>query len=133
MRFPGRLLLLALAMSLPARAEVTDAPALDFSGLSASAHRELDQVLGDEFCGCGAPHTLQVCVRTHPACQHSRRLAQLAASLAEQGATGSELGVFLARYRFMRVVRVEVILYCIFGAYLVLICHEMSMFRQLAD
>jgi hypothetical protein len=41
--------------------------------------------------------------------------------------------VFLARYRFMRVVRVEVILYCIFGAYLVLICHELSMLRQLAD
>jgi hypothetical protein len=41
--------------------------------------------------------------------------------------------VFLARYRFMRVVRVEIILYCIFGAYLVLICHEMSMFRQLVD
>jgi Domain of unknown function (DUF5658) len=46
---------------------------------------------------------------------------------------GVMLMVFLARYRFMRVVRVEIILYCIFGAYLVLICHEMSMFRQLAD
>jgi Domain of unknown function (DUF5658) len=46
---------------------------------------------------------------------------------------GVALMVFLARYRFMRVVRVEIILYCIFGAYLLLICHEMSMFRQLAD
>ena len=41
--------------------------------------------------------------------------------------------VFLARYRFMRVVRVEIILYCIFGAYLLLMCHELSMLRQLAD
>ncbi len=41
--------------------------------------------------------------------------------------------VFLARYRFMRVVRVEVMLYCVFAAYLVLICHELRMLRQLAD
>jgi hypothetical protein len=46
---------------------------------------------------------------------------------------GVMLMVFLARYRFMRVVRVEIILYCIFGAYLVLICHELSMLRQLSD
>lgn len=98
MRFPGRLLLLALAMSPVARAAEASSPALDLSGLSASARRELDQVLGDEFCGCGAPHTLQACVQGHPGCRHSRRLVQLAASLAEQGATGSELGVFLARY-----------------------------------
>jgi Domain of unknown function (DUF5658) len=43
------------------------------------------------------------------------------------------LMVFLARYRFMRVVRVEVILYCILGAYLVLICHEIGMLRQLSE
>jgi len=41
--------------------------------------------------------------------------------------------VFLARYRFMRVVRVEVILYCVFGAYLMLIYHELGMLRQLAE
>jgi hypothetical protein len=44
---------------------------------------------------------------------------------------GVMLMVFLARYRFMRVLRVDIILYCIFGAYLVLICHELSLFRQL--
>lgn len=41
--------------------------------------------------------------------------------------------VFLARYRFLRVVRVEIILYCIFGAYLLLIFHELSMLRQIGD
>jgi hypothetical protein len=41
--------------------------------------------------------------------------------------------VLLARYRFMRVVRVEILLYCVFAAYLVLMCHELNMLRQLAD
>jgi hypothetical protein len=43
------------------------------------------------------------------------------------------LMVFLARYRFMRVVRVEIILYCVFAAYVMLIFHELSMLRQIAD
>lgn len=41
--------------------------------------------------------------------------------------------VFLARYRFMRAVRVEVMLYGICGAYLLLIFHELSMLRRFAD
>jgi hypothetical protein len=41
--------------------------------------------------------------------------------------------VLLAGYRFMRVLRVEVILYCILLAYLVLIGHEVGMLRQFAD
>jgi hypothetical protein len=41
--------------------------------------------------------------------------------------------VFLARYRFLRLVRVDVILYCILAAYLILIGHELGMLRQLAD
>jgi hypothetical protein len=43
------------------------------------------------------------------------------------------LMVLLAGYRFMRVLRVEVILYCILLAYLVLIGHEVGMLRQFAD
>jgi hypothetical protein len=43
------------------------------------------------------------------------------------------LMVFLARYRFMRLVRVEVMLYCVLGAYALLICHEIGMLQQLAD
>jgi len=41
--------------------------------------------------------------------------------------------VFLARYRFLRLVRVDVILYCILAAYLMLIGHEIGMLQQLAD
>jgi hypothetical protein len=43
------------------------------------------------------------------------------------------LMVLLAGYRFMRVLRVEVILYCILLAYLILIGHEVGMLRQFAD
>ena len=43
------------------------------------------------------------------------------------------LMVLLAGYRFMRVVRVDVILYCILMAYVVLIGHEVGMLRQLTD
>ncbi len=43
------------------------------------------------------------------------------------------LMVLLAGYRLMRVLRVDVILYCILLAYVILIGHEMGMLRQLAD
>jgi len=41
--------------------------------------------------------------------------------------------VFLARYRFLRLVRVDVFLYCILAAYLVLLVHELSMLRGLTE
>ncbi len=43
------------------------------------------------------------------------------------------LMVFLARYRFMRVLRVEVLLYGVLLTYLFLIGHEMGMLRILAE
>jgi hypothetical protein len=43
------------------------------------------------------------------------------------------LMVFLARYRFMRVVRVEVLLYAVLLTYLFLVGHEMAMLRMLPD
>ncbi|HMK84855.1 MAG TPA: DUF5658 family protein [Steroidobacteraceae bacterium] len=41
------------------------------------------------------------------------------------------LMVFLARYRFMRLVRVDIILYCILVLYVVLIAHEIDMLHRL--
>jgi hypothetical protein len=41
--------------------------------------------------------------------------------------------VLLSGYRFMRVLRVEVILYGILLGYGILISHEWGMLRQLAD
>jgi hypothetical protein len=43
------------------------------------------------------------------------------------------LMVFLARYRFMRVVRVELLLYGVLLTYLFLVGHELSMLRMLPD
>jgi uncharacterized protein DUF5658 len=62
-----------------------------------------------------------------------RNVAVFAALKMAITGVGVMMMVFLARYRFMRVVRVEIMLYCIFGTYFVLICHELNMLRQLAD
>ncbi len=43
------------------------------------------------------------------------------------------LMVFLARYRFMRVVRVEMVLYGVLLAYVLLIGYEFSMLHTLRD
>lgn len=43
------------------------------------------------------------------------------------------LMVFLARYRFMRLVRVELLLYGVLLTYLFLVGHEMGMIRLLAE
>jgi protein-disulfide isomerase len=91
----GVLLLLGVAAT---GAQAADNAPLDLSSLSETARREVTQVMTEEFCGCGAPHTLATCVQTHTGCHHSLREVQLAASLAERGATASELGVMLARY-----------------------------------
>jgi len=46
---------------------------------------------------------------------------------------GVVLLVFLARYRFMRVVRVEAVMYAIFVAYVGLLSYEFWMLRELID
>jgi hypothetical protein len=46
---------------------------------------------------------------------------------------GILLLVFLARYRFMRMIRVDVILYCVLLAYVILVWHEIGMLRELGD
>ena len=43
------------------------------------------------------------------------------------------LMVFVARYRFMRVVRVELILYGVLAGYMILIGHEFSMLQNVPD
>lgn len=87
-----------LACAAAASAAGQDAPAVDTSALSPAARSEFDRVLGDEFCGCGSPHALGQCLKSHPECRHSRRLAQIAAIEAARGVTAAEIGVELARY-----------------------------------
>jgi protein-disulfide isomerase len=86
--------LLACTAAAPASAQ--DAP--DPSSLPPAARSEYDRVLEDEFCGCGSPHSLGQCLKSHPECRHSRRLAQIAAIEAARGVTAAEIGVELARY-----------------------------------
>lgn len=86
--------LLACVAGRPAAAQ--DAP--DPATLPAAARAEYDRVLEDEFCGCGSPHSLGQCLKSHPECRHSRRLAQIAALEATRGVTAAEIGVELARY-----------------------------------
>jgi predicted DsbA family dithiol-disulfide isomerase len=85
---------LVCTATTPAAAQ--DAP--DSSALAPAARAEYDRVLQDEFCGCGSPHSLGQCLKSHPECRHSRRLAQLAALEAARGITAAEIGVELARY-----------------------------------
>jgi len=71
---------------------------LDFSSLSSSAKQELASVFSDEFCYCGCPHTLGACLKTHPTCQHARRMAVLAAAEASSGAPAVEIITHLSKY-----------------------------------
>ena len=87
-----------LACVATAFAAPTDAPAVDTSALSPEARAEFDRVLEDEFCGCGAPHSLGQCLKTHTECRHSRRLGQIAAFEASRSLSAAEIGVELARY-----------------------------------
>ncbi len=87
-----------LASVATALAAPQDTPAVDTSALSPPARAEYDRALQDEFCGCGAPHSLGQCLQSHPDCKHSRRLAQIAAIDAGRGVTSAEIGVELARY-----------------------------------
>jgi protein-disulfide isomerase len=86
--------LLACMAMAPAAAQ--DAP--DPAALPPAARSEYDRVLEDEFCGCGSPHSLGQCLKSHPECRHSRRLGQIAAFEASRGVTAAEIGVELARY-----------------------------------
>jgi protein-disulfide isomerase len=73
-------------------------PGMDFSTLSAGAQRELATVFTDEFCYCGCPHTLEQCLKAHGGCRHAKRMANLAAQMAQGGDPGVEIINALSRY-----------------------------------
>jgi len=77
---------------------VTGIPGMDFTTLPLPAQKELKQVLSDEFCYCGCPHSLGACLAEHRGCHHGRRMALLAAKLATGGAPAGEIGVMLSKY-----------------------------------
>ena len=93
-RWLSAAVLVACTATVPAVAE--DVP--DAAALPPAARAEYNRVLEDEFCGCGSPHSLGQCLKSHPECRHSRRLGQIAAFEAARGVTAAEIGVELARY-----------------------------------
>jgi hypothetical protein len=62
--------------------------------------------------------------------QSAQLFAILKMTLTGMGVT---FMVFLARYRFMRVIRVETVMYAVFVAYGGLLCYEFWMLRGLVD
>src|SRR5262249_48593003 len=77
---------------------VTGIPGMDFTTLPLSVQKELKQVLSDEFCYCGCPHSLGACLAEHRGCHHARRMALLAAKLASGGTPAVEISVMLSKY-----------------------------------
>jgi predicted DsbA family dithiol-disulfide isomerase len=73
-------------------------PEPKWESLSATARRELQNVLDDEFCYCGCPHSIGACLKSHAPCKHAGRMADLAASEAETGAPSVEISNTLSRY-----------------------------------
>jgi protein-disulfide isomerase len=73
-------------------------PGMDFSPLPLAIQSELANVLTDEFCHCGCPHTLLACLKTHAPCRHAKRATQLAAATLREGATASDAIVMLGKY-----------------------------------
>lgn len=70
----------------------------DFSRLAPTAKRELASVLTDEFDGCGRPLTLLASLKKGDACRHTKRLVGMAAALASEGESASEIIVKLGKY-----------------------------------
>jgi hypothetical protein len=62
-----------------------------------------------------------------------RNATLFAATKVALTGTSVMLLVFLARYRFLRFVRVEVILYCVLGAYVLLMCHEIGLLYRIPN
>jgi protein-disulfide isomerase len=87
----------ALAQTDPARV-LSDVPGFDFKTLPAPAKRELVSVLTDEFDYCGRPLTLLASLKKGDACKHTRRLVGLAATMAAEGSSSSEIIVHLSKY-----------------------------------
>ena len=87
----------ALAQTDPARV-LSDVPGFDFNRLPAPAKKELVSVLTDEFDYCGRPLTLLASLKKGDACKHTRRLVGLAATMAADGSSSSEIIVHLSKY-----------------------------------
>lgn len=87
----------AFAQLDPARI-LTGIPGMDFSKLPAPAMKELSTVFTDEFDWCGRPLTVVASLKSGKACGHTKRMAQIAAGQAMDGAPATEIIVALSKY-----------------------------------
>ena len=76
---------------------LADFKLVDVSSLPGPARVELAAVLTDEFDYCGRPLTLAAVLKKGDACPHTRRLLTLAATLAKDGASATEILNLLSR------------------------------------
>jgi len=72
--------------------------AVGADALTAQQKTTLAQVLQEEFCYCGCPHTLATCLTEHTSCHHAPRMAALAARLAGMNLPAGEIHRLLTEY-----------------------------------
>jgi len=98
---------LPLLLALLTQPAPTPGPSVDWTripaavgadALTAQQKTVLAQVLQEEFCYCGCPHTLATCLTEHTACRHAPRMAALAARLAGMGLPATEIHRLLTDY-----------------------------------
>jgi protein-disulfide isomerase len=75
-----------------------DLPGVDVSGLTAPQLTVLREVLSNEFCHCGCPHTVEGCLKGHKGCHHAPRMAYLAAKYARQSLSADDVRKILSDY-----------------------------------
>jgi protein-disulfide isomerase len=73
-------------------------PGIPLEGLTEPQQRITAELMQEEFCYCGCPHTVSQCLRQHGSCHHAKRQARLAARLASTGQTKAEVQRALTEY-----------------------------------
>jgi protein-disulfide isomerase len=89
----------ARAATLPAPATPAGhLPDVPIEGLSEAQVKVVADWAQETFCYCGCPHTVSECLRGHGGCHHAKRMARLAARLAEGGAKASDVARLVTDY-----------------------------------
>jgi predicted DsbA family dithiol-disulfide isomerase len=73
-------------------------PGIPLDGLTEPQQRLVADLMQEEFCYCGCPHTVSQCLRQHQGCHHAKRQARLAARLASTGLSRTDLQKALTDY-----------------------------------
>jgi protein-disulfide isomerase len=92
----------AAASQAPAAPEPTSPeallPGIPLDGLTEAQQRMTADLMQEEFCYCGCPHSVSQCLRKHEGCHHAKRQARLAARLFSTGLPPAEVQKALGEY-----------------------------------